>query len=211
MTTLDLLFPVLGTRLPTDHVYPLYGALSRLLPWLHDPASQVALAPLTGRYVGRGQLQLGRGSRLRLRLRAEDVPKALPLSGKGVRVLGQALRLGVPCVQALEPAADLIAHTVAIKNAEEPEAFVAAARRMLDGLGVGGRAEVPSVPAGPRKGVPMRQVLRVKGAAIVCYPLRLSGLSPDESLTVQVSGLGGRRRMGGGFFLPARTAEVVDA
>ena len=32
MFAVDLLFPVIGKRLPTDHAYPLYSAVSGLLP-----------------------------------------------------------------------------------------------------------------------------------------------------------------------------------
>jgi CRISPR-associated endonuclease/helicase Cas3 len=78
----------------------------------------------------------------------------------------------------------------------------------LDALGVGGHAEVPRIPSGPRRGEPERKVVRVKQNALVCYPLRVSGLTAAESLRLQEAGLGGRRRMGGGFFLPIRGAEV---
>jgi CRISPR-associated protein Cas6 len=76
---------------------------------------------------------------------------------------------------------------------------------------VGGEAEVPPIPSGPRRGQPRRQVLRVKDAVIVCFALRVRGLSSADSLRLQERGLGGRRRMGGGFFLPARGEGGDDA
>jgi CRISPR-associated protein Cas6 len=202
---LDLVFPVCGTTLAAQHSYPLYAAISRLLPWVHDPGSRFALAPVTGRYVGGGRLRIEAGySHLRLRLSAAELPRAVSLAGKGLEVLGQRIRLGVPHVEALQPVPDLLAHTVTIKHATDAEAFARSARERLDELGIGGRLEVPSVPCGPRRGEPMRQVLRVKDAVLVCYALRVRELKPEESLRLQEVGLGGKRRMGGGFFLPVR-------
>jgi CRISPR-associated protein Cas6 len=207
MTTVELCFPVLGSVLPTDHHYPLYAAASAVVPWLHDPSSRFALAPIPGRYVGEGQLRLEPWSRLRLRLRAEDLPRVLPLAGKSLRLLGQALRLGAPHVEGLRPVADLLAHTVTIRGAMDVDSFALAARKQLDALPVGGVAAVPRIPSGPRQGQPQRQVMRVKDSVVVGFPLRVSGLSAEESLRLQVAGVGGRRRMGGGFFLPARAEE----
>jgi CRISPR-associated protein Cas6 len=202
MTTLDLLFPVLGTTLPTDHVYNLYGALSRLLPWLHDPASRVALAPLTGRYVGHGELQLGPGSCLRLRLQAEDVPKVLSLAGRSLEAGGHTVRLGAPTVTPLEPAPMLAAQLVTFKHADEPARFLTVARQKLDELGVSGEVGVPFVQKGTRAEEPQRRVLRVKGYRIVGYSLLVAELTAEESVLLQERGLGGRARMGCGFFLP---------
>jgi CRISPR-associated endonuclease/helicase Cas3 len=209
--TVDLVFPVCGSGVPAAHQYPLYGGLSRLLPCLHDGSLAYALAALTGRYVGDNWLQLDpRSSRLRIRLAATDIPRALPLAGKGLTVLGRTIRLGVPHVEALRPAANLIAHVVTIKNATEPETFLAAARKKLDAVGVGGRAEIPPVPSGPRRGQPRRQVLRVKKSTMIGYALRVNGLSPEESVRLQTASIRlpdsqafGRKHMGGGFFLPA--------
>lgn len=208
MDALDLVFPVLGTSLWTDHHYPLYAALSRCQPWLHGAAPPAAVAALTGQYVGRGQLRLEPGrSHLRLRLAAADVPRALPLAGKTLDLLGKRIRLGVPHVEALRPVPELVAHTVTIKHATEPDGFLTVARQQLDALEVGGRVEVPCIPTGPRRGEPMRQVMRVKGAMLIAFPLRVAGLSPAESLRLQAAGLGGKRRMGGGFFLPIGSVE----
>jgi CRISPR-associated protein Cas6 len=206
---IDLVFPVLGQSLATDHHYPLYSAVSRRLPWAHEPASRLAVCPLTGEYIGQGRIRLDPArSRLRLRLPAVDIPQVLPLAGQCLEVMGQRLRLGTPHVEALQPVGDLIAHTVTIKHATDPDRFRESARRQLDERGIGGRIELPSIPHGPRRGEPRRQVLRVKDAVLIAYALRVCELTPEESLRLQEVGLGGKRRMGGGFFLPAATPEV---
>src|SRR4051812_40054960 len=82
MPKIDLLFPVIGSRLPTDHGYPLYSALSRILPRLHEGTLPFGLLPISGQYAGNGLLSLNvRESRLRLRVDTNDIPALLPLAG----------------------------------------------------------------------------------------------------------------------------------
>jgi hypothetical protein len=48
MAHVDLLFPVLGTTLPIDHNYLLYGALSKLVPRFHDPNGHLRFTAING-------------------------------------------------------------------------------------------------------------------------------------------------------------------
>jgi CRISPR-associated protein Cas6 len=95
----DLLFPVTGDPVPTDHLYPLFAALSGLVPAVHDVAAGVRFAPLTGDAAGRGQLALTARSRLRVRVPDDGVRLVLPLAGARVEVAGVPLRIGVPAVR----------------------------------------------------------------------------------------------------------------
>jgi CRISPR-associated protein Cas6 len=202
---IDLLFPLLGTSIPTDHGYGLYATLSRLVPWLHESA-HVRVGPIAGQYLGRGLLQLEpRRSRLRLRLQAEEIPAVLPLAGKALSVGDHPVRLGVPFVRALVPAASLVARLVTIKTKEratDAAAFLEAARRKLAELGIQGEAAIPLVRSGPHASEPRRHVLRIKEKRIVGYSLQVTGLTAEESIKLQEHGLGGRAKMGCGFFVP---------
>jgi CRISPR-associated protein Cas6 len=208
----DLLFPVVGTRVPTDHCYALFGALSRLLPCLHDGSVPFAMAPLTGQPAGQGLLGLDPArSHLRLRLPASDIGRVIPLAGKCLEVMGRRIRLGVPQVFPLRPASALFARTVTFKHATDAAPFLDAARRQLDSLGIGGSPEIPEHVAKDGRVELHRHVLRVKGSRIVCFPLLVRGLTTEGSLRLQEAGLGGRRRMGGGFFIPVRGREDARA
>jgi CRISPR-associated endonuclease/helicase Cas3 len=107
----------------------------------------------------------------------------------------------------LHPAPSLIARTVAIKKATEATSFLEAARKQLGELGIGGRLRVPEHAGKSGEREPIRRVLRVKDVRIVCFPLLVEGLRPEESLRLQEVGLGGRRHLGCGVFLPARSEE----
>src|SRR5262245_33159721 len=216
MPMIELHFPVLGSSLPVDHGYALYSALCRLLPAMHVEGSQIFLAPIGGQFNGNRLLHLEPGSsRLRLRLPVERIPSALPLAGKSVEIDGHRIRLGVPQVRALIPAANLVARMVTMKRSDrhnrngtrsymEPVDFLEAVRKELLKRGIRGEPGIPLVAGAPRAGQPIRRVLRVKGRSIVGFPVRVTGLTAEESIDLQESGLGGRRKMGCGFFVPVK-------
>lgn len=210
----DLVFPVLGSRLPTDHGYALYGAMSRLLPCLHDGSFPFGFVPITGPHVGEGLLQVDPAqSRLRLRVPPSEIPRVLPLAGKPLEMMGHRVRLGVPQVEALQPAAALIARTVTINyefNESEflkVEGFLKSARRQLNNLGIEGTCRIPEGIDREGRKAPLRRVVRIKKVRIVGYSLLVENLKAEESLRLQAYGLGGRRRLGCGVFLPANIKE----
>lgn len=141
----------------------------------------------------------------------ERIGDFLPLAGKTLALGGEPIRIGVPKVDALDPAVSLAARMVTIKGFMEPEGFLAAARRQLDDLGVaaGASIAIPMVSDGrPNAGQPIRRVLRIKDKTIVGFAVRVKGLSAEESLTLQERGIGGRRHMGCGVFVPGGDAEA---
>jgi CRISPR-associated protein Cas6 len=207
MPLVDLFFPVLGDTLPTDHAYLLYAALSRRVPRFHDPAGGVRFAQINGQRGGKGQLVLFEKSRLRLRLPPEAIPDLLLLSGKSLEVGEHRIRLGVPHVAALTPAVVLVARIVTFKHATAPERFLEKARQELDALGIQGEAGIPRILSGNRQGEPRRQVIRIKGKRVIGFAMYVEALTAEESVRLQEEGVGGRRRMGCGFFVALRKTE----
>lgn len=205
----ELAFLLTGDTLPVDHGYALYGALSRVLPEVHTDALPVAVGSVHGSPTGNGKLRIGECSRLRIRAPASLIGALLPLAGKALDVDGCRLRIGVPSVYPLVPAPLLSAAMVTIKNAVEPDAFLAAVRADLVALDIKGRPELPIIEdkTSPHAGKPRRRVLRIKDNVIVGYALRVGGLTAEESLLLQERGLGGRRKMGCGWFTPVREDE----
>jgi CRISPR-associated protein Cas6 len=201
--TLELAFPALGRDLPTDHSYALYSALTRVVPAFHDPESGLRFSPVVGTPAP-GKLLLGPYSVLRVRVPDGAVAAVLPLAGKALDLNGTPLRLGVPTVRPLLPAATLVARLVTVKHAITPEAFRPAVQAKLDAMGVSAELELPTHRAGPRVGEPRRRVVRIAGDTVVGYAVLLRGLSAADSLRVQECGLGGRTRLGCGFFMPVR-------
>jgi len=189
----DLTFPIQGDRIPADHGYVLYAALSHVQASLHR-APWLGIHPVKGIAAG-VNLKLPPGSKLRLRLPVERVGEALPLVGQTLAVGDFRIRLGAPLLTPLRPAVTLYSRLVIIKGFMERGPFVAAVQRQLDALG----AKCKATP-GPRR------TLRVKERVIVGHAVWLSELSAEESLDIQERGLGGRRHMGCGVFTPVRGA-----
>jgi CRISPR-associated protein Cas6 len=198
---IDLSFSLVSTHpLPADHGYLLYSAVSRMLPETHQ-ADGYGIHPIRGRQLGGRTLQLAEHSRLVIRTDAEQIARFLPLSGKSLQLLDRTLRIGVPQVRSLVPAPALYSRLVTIKLPDmvaQPsevasDAFVAAVRRQLGDLGVS-----PEVGLSPGK----RRTVRIKDKEMVGYEVLLDGLTAEESITIQEHGLGGRRHMGCGIFVP---------
>lgn len=192
---IDLYFPVRGQNIPVDHGYPLYAALSRLLEvsgdrWLHEE-DQIGIHPIRGRYIGQGRLALGPWGRLGIRLPAGLIPRLLPLAGRQLRLGDDVLRLGIPQPVALTPASRLYAHLVTTRNGHEETRFDGEIGRQLAALGVHATVE-----RGPRR------VFQVRERTVVGYFLKVSDLSEKDSVRLQEHGLGGRRKLGCGLFLP---------
>lgn len=216
MTYLELHFPILGTTLPTQYQYPLYAALSHLVPSLHAKDSPVRIGPIRGMPTGQGTMQLPDGrSLLKLRLPDDHLRIALPLAGKALEVAGHRVRLGVPQVLSLIPATTLIARLVLIKpnqlKAEKnkplvpptPEQFLDRVKKKLTEMEI---QAIPSLPHNPA-GTPRRGILRIHSKSIVGYSVRVEGLTAEESIKLQEEGLGGRLRLGCGFFVPVKESK----
>ena len=91
----------------------------------------------------------------------------------------------------LPPVARLRARLVTIRGFLLEADFLAAAIRQLQGLHV--RCET-------RLG--QRRTFRIKDKQVVGFELVVAGLGADDSVKLQEHGLGGRRKMGCGMFVP---------
>jgi CRISPR-associated protein Cas6 len=198
-----------GAVIPADHGYALFGALSRVLPWLHGNAA-VGIHALRGRLAGGQRLHLAEPARLAFRVPAELLPALLPLAGKALEVGDVQLRVGTPSIAMLRPAERLTSRLVIIKGGQEPESFLRQARAQLAALGIEGeprllrrRALRPFEGAAGGRGEWVRRTLRIQDRIIVGYALEVTGLTVADSLRLQAVGLGGRRRFGCGLFVPA--------
>jgi len=94
------------------------------------------------------------------------------------------------------PSKTLISRFVTVKNAVTEDAIVEKVVEQLEAMGVETKRVVVDVLR--------RRVIEIHGRRIVGWGIRLDGLTERDSLTVQINGIGGRRRYGSGFFLPVR-------
>jgi CRISPR-associated protein Cas6 len=195
----ELSFSVIGETLPADHGYGLYSAIAHLCPGVHEQEG-LSILTITGIPDRKGKIFLTERSYLRMRIPYECLPMVYHLAGKQLSVGSHSIRLGIPQIFMLRSAQRLHARIVTIKNHQEPESFLAAAKLQLDALGVVGEAIVPL----DIEGKPDRKTIKIKTYSVVGFGLEVSGLNEEDSIKLQISGLGGKHRMGCGVFMPRK-------
>ena len=193
--TIELQFHLSAQKIPVDHGYMLFSALSRYLPLHHKEdvgeGKEVRIALIRGRYAGNGLLKLLPSSRITFRLPSGKAALYINLAGKALDLAGHEVRVGMPKSQRLVPATTLYAHLVTTRNGLVRKRFEQEILRQLDEQGCQGRVTIGK-----------RRTFSIHGKKIVGYSLLVSELSAEESLVLQEKGVGGRGKMGCGFFYP---------
>lgn len=191
--TFDVRWPIRHDGwIPLQHHYQLLAAVSRIVPDVHR-TGQIGIHAIRGIQDGPGRLSLTERSAVVVRTPLAFIPKLMPLSGKKLNLAGCPVRLSVPSLHVVTASEAVFCPTVTIKGFMEPEPFREAVFRQLDTMEV--RRSI-SLEIGSRR------IIRVKNTTIVGFGLQLGGLDADESLRIQAIGLGGRRHLGCGIFLP---------
>lgn len=197
--TITVQFPLQGNKLPADHGYLLYSAISQIKPELHK-AKWLGIELISGVPFDQGLIALpNRGAFLRLRLPADKFGEVISLAGKQLEIEGHKIRLGIPTARPLQPSPTLYARIITYKNSMEVDIFLETANRDLSEKGITATLEIPK-----EKRSRHRRIITIKGKKIVGFSLIAHGLSDEDSLKLQSEGLGGRRSMGCGIFNPIR-------
>jgi len=178
-------FPVRGT-IPQDHGYRILSGLSLRSPFLHGGGVQIA--PLGGKRVQGGKsLQLHEGSRLRIRgITREQAHQIMSLGafwcGDEMISVGPAHR------KILRPSGKLSTRLLVLKDTVDETTFIEALKCKLPSTAI--------VELGRRR------ALKMKSHHYLGYSVRILGLTAEESLCIQETGLGKFRSMGCGVFQP---------
>ncbi|MFE1743953.1 type I-MYXAN CRISPR-associated protein Cas6/Cmx6 [Coleofasciculus sp. H7-2] len=197
----DLSFSVQGKTLPADHGYGLYAALVHFIPEirLHP---EIGVLTIPGFADKQGKILLTEQSCLRIRVPISKIPLVYRLAGKRISIGKHEIQIGIPKVYTLRPSERLRARIVTIKGKDytQPEAFLEAAKRQITKLGISGEVSIPV----DREGFPSRKTIKIQRFTVVGFTTEVSGLNDEDSIKLQQSGIGGKRHMGCGFFLPIK-------
>ncbi|MCT7961069.1 type I-MYXAN CRISPR-associated protein Cas6/Cmx6 [Laspinema sp. D1] len=193
----EMSFNVIGNTLPADHGYGLYSAIAHLCPELHQQ-DWLSIETIKGIPDERGKIYLTEKSRLRLRLPGDRVPLVYKMAGKPLKIGNYQIRLGIPQIFMLTPAHQLRSRLTVIKGFEEPQSFLEAAKRQLHQLEIEGKISIPNNFLGQ----PERKTIKIKRFTVVGFSLEVGNLNEEDSIKLQCEGLGGKRRMGCGVFIP---------
>jgi CRISPR-associated protein Cas6 len=193
----ELSFGVIGETLPADHGYGLYSAIVHLCPEIHE-LDGVSIQTIPGKPDHQGKISLHAQSRFRVRLPYDSqlISLLLPLAGQHFRIGNHEIQLGIPQMAPIQPATMLRSRLVTIKKFQEPEPFLAAVQRQLATLEIEATAEIPT----NRKGELDRKTIKIKTYSVVGFGVYITDLNEQDSMKIQIYGLGGKHRMGCGIF-----------
>jgi CRISPR-associated protein Cas6 len=195
----DAVFAIACPSLPVDHAYALQQAIQDALPWFAQEP-HAGLHTVHGAASGSGWmrpegadalLQLSHRARLALRLPRHRLEDAAALLGRTLQVAGWPLHVEKMALRPLSRITTLFSRCVVLDAGDEA-AFVIAATDELGALGI----KPASMVCG--RVTPVATPERTYQAR----SLMLAGLTREQSLLLQQSGLGAGRKLGCGLFIP---------
>lgn len=184
----DIVFKIMGKTMPVDHGYALYSAISRISPQIHQD-DQIGIKLLRGRYIGDGLLDISPFTHLVIRLPVSRITQYIGLAGHHLKLPTSELIISTPQTKTLTPSAALYAHLVSTKNGHDCQRFENEITRQIRELACKAKFVIGK-----------RRTFAIHGKQVVGYSLAVHELTAEESIAIQENGLGGRRKMGCGFF-----------
>jgi CRISPR-associated protein Cas6 len=186
----DLCFSITGKTVSVDHGFDLYSAVSNIVPEFHE-ADDVGIKLIRGRYIGEGLLDIHPNSWLIVRLKTTDTHTYINLAGKTLNLKGHNIQVGVPKTRSIEASSFLYAHLVTTRNGQDQPRFEKEISRQMAELKVKAKYTIGE-----------RKTFTIHDKKVVGYSMTLEELTDENSILIQENGLGGRRKMGCGFFEP---------
>ena len=199
----DLAFPLKGKPLPLDNGYIIYSALSRICPNLHR-LTNIFIHPIAGIPNSSKQLRLTKRSKLQIRIQIEQIPLIYEfLAGQTFSIGQSQFHIGIPEYKELTPCSILYSRLVIIRRCIEPSVFLEAAQRQLEDLGIKGNIDILKKKNGQLQ---CRQLVIKKNIGtfpVRGYGVEVKDLSEEDSLKLQQHGIGGKKKMMCGVFVPS--------
>lgn len=198
----DLTFKLRGAPIPLDNGYVIYSALSRICPSLHELKS-IGIHPIAGIPTRNNLLEIAAQSRLKIRIFHQHIPLLYPyLAGQAFHIGKNSYQLDIPDYKPLISSESVYSRLIVIKGFQEPSNFIEAVQRQLDNLEIQGKIELLT----RQDGTPQRRQLTIskgeKQFKVRGFGVKVSELNPEDSLTLQEQGIGGKRKMMCGIFVP---------
>lgn len=206
----DLTFKLRGAPIPLDNGYAVYSALSRICPSLHELKS-IGIHPIVGIPTRNNLLELTAQSRLKIRIHHQQIPLIYPyLAGQAFHIGQNSYQLDIPDYKPLISSESVYSRLVIIKGFQDSTNFIEAVQRQLDNIGIQGKIELLT----RQDGTPQKRQLTInkegKQFKIRGFGVKISELNPEDSLILQEQGIGGKRKMMCGIFVPATRSKEEE-
>ena len=207
----DLSFRLSGGALPVDHAHDLQTEVLKVLPWLARVESagihsiNVAASGNGWRRPESGEenalLYPSRRTRMRLRLPKERLEDARVLTGAVLKLGGHDIEVGEAEAKPLSALTTLFARYVAAEFGESEEGFLT---RMVGLIQEQHGIRVPKLMCG------RETIFKTPNGPLATRSLLLAEIEKRESVRLQCAGLGPRRLMGCGLFVPHKGIAPVN-
>lgn len=195
---IDVAIAVDAKMLPRDHAQALQDALLARLPWLAEDAG-AGIHPLKVVAGAENLALLARRTRLLLRTQSKRFDAVCGLSGCELDIAGYSLRMGEVQKRELLPHSTMYAYRVASASENEVD-FMRQFGLQLGALSIAGEQVCG-----------LRQHIQSRGETIATFSMMLHGLNAQQSLRLQVQGVGSHRLLGCGLFVPHKSAAAVGS
>ena len=208
---IDISFNINCKQLPLDHAWELRQQLQQVLPWLKGNKlagiHQLFVAESNNGWMrpedGENQvLYPSRRTRLYLRIPNEFIEETKALYGKVLTIADHALTLGKPKQKQLVNTSIIFSRHVTSDKNESEDAFLqryAIEFKQTTGMNIkkmmSGKTNIIKTPKGD----------------LHTRHLMIADLESDSSIKIQQSGLGGKRQLGCGIFLPHKGIKSLIA
>ena len=202
----DLVFGIRCRTLPVDHAWALWEALGAELPWLaRDEGAGVHPIHVAGSQNGWMRpenpddlLHLSRRTRLSLRVPRVRIEEAGRLAGKTLQVAGYDMEIQQVSQRPLSPLTTIFSRYIACEGADEQQFMDSVLNEMRE-RGIRPRKMLPG----------LGHAIRTPDGAVLTRSLMLSGLTVEDSFSLQERGLGPQQHLGCGLFIPHKGIDEV--
>ena len=205
----DLVFKLQCKCLPVDHVYPLYEAVEKVLPWLQDEPHagmhEVHVAASGNGWQrpegSQALLHLSKRTRFELRVPKHRVDDAKKLVGEKLNVCGYAFELSSVSERPLSTLSTMFARYLATEDDLAGEEDVL---RWVS-------TELKKQGITPRKMLcGTEHIIETPEKNLRTRSLMIAELEADEAIWLQQHGLGPYRHLGCGLFIPHRDIKALS-
>lgn len=206
----DLTFKLRGAPIPLDNGYLTYPALSRICPPLHE-LNNIGIHPIAGIPTRNKLLELTAKSHLKIRIHHQQIPLIYPyLAGQAFHIGQNYYQLDIPDYKPLISSESVYSRLVIITGFQDYTNFIEAVQRQLDNKGIQGKIELLT----RQDGTPQKRQLTINKEGtqfkVRGFGVKISELNLEDSLTLQEQGIGGKRKMMCGIFVPATRSKEEE-
>jgi len=203
----DLVFSIAAKTLPLDHAYSLSRAVQAILPWLVEEEGAgvhtIHVAESGNGWIRPNEanaiLHPSRRTKLRVRVPKHRIEEGKNLSGSTLDIDGHSVAVKEVSVKLLSDHPTVFSRYIVTEGFNSENEVLEDMVRQLKAMGIKPKKMLCGTET----------VINTPDGTINTRSLMLADLSVEESVTLQMKGLGPHRSLGCGLFIPHKDIKEV--